>query len=193
MHDSEQNPSEQNPYAPPESEPQESPSLEKGGRLQYATLGQRFLGAIIDGLIMVPIVLVTVFLVALADGLSIKEDGLGIIFFKFAEAGFLTNLVTSLLFMGAYMGVQWNFWSSTSQSIGKKLMKTQIVNLDGTPADVKTIAFKRYLPIIVATSFTPENLSNVIAFLDAVLIFRRERNCLHDDIAKTRVVIYSKP
>ena len=31
-------------------------------------------------------------------------------------------------------------------------------------------------------------LGNLISLVDAILIFREEHNCLHDDIAKTRVV-----
>ena len=70
-------------------------------------------------------------------------------------------------------------------------MKTQIVNLDGTPAAVKTIAFKRYGILALLGIVIPNtNITSLISLIDSLLIFRGDRNCLHDDIAQTRVIIY---
>ena len=70
-------------------------------------------------------------------------------------------------------------------------MKTKIVNLDGTQADVQTIAFKRY-GVIAAISMIPV-VGGIIGLINALMVFRAEHNCLHDDIAKTRVVKIQVP
>ncbi|MBT4799635.1 MAG: hypothetical protein HON81_15100, partial [Verrucomicrobia bacterium] len=92
----------------------------------------------------------------------------------------------AVIVMAAYIGVQWVFWASTGQSIGKKVMKTQVVNLDGSQASVQTIAFKRY-GIINLIANVP-TFGHLVHFIGVLLIFRQNRNCLHDDIAKTRVI-----
>tara|TARA_B100001057_G_C22645863_1_gene870060 strand:- start:467 stop:721 length:255 start_codon:yes stop_codon:yes gene_type:complete len=46
--------------------------------------------------------------------------------------GYGETLLLAVLGIAAYIGIQWTFWASTGQSIGKKVMKTQVVNLDGS-------------------------------------------------------------
>jgi len=181
--------SAENPYAAPSSEPQEPPPLDGVGPHNYATLGQRFLGALIDGLIMIPISVALLFAFLPVFGEDIDgPSGMEGFALQVASMGFLGGLVFSLIAMAVYIAIQWTFWKGTAQSIGKKVMKTQIVNFDGTPADVNNIAFKRYGIITLATSILPGNFGSLLGLVDALLIFRADRNCLHDDIAKTRVI-----
>ena len=103
--------------------------------------------------------------------------------------GYGETLLLAVLGIAAYIGIQWTFWASTGQSIGKKVMKTQVVNLDGSQASAKTIALKRYA--IMSLIGNVPVAGGLVSLIGVLLIFRRVRNCLHDDIAKTRVVKFA--
>jgi uncharacterized RDD family membrane protein YckC len=103
-----------------------------------------------------------------------------------AVYGFGETLLLAVLLMAAYIGIQWTFWASTGQSIGKKVMKTQVVNLDGSQASAKAIALKRYAIMSLIANVPVAGI--LVSLVGVLLIFRRDRNCLHDDIAKTRVI-----
>ena len=103
-----------------------------------------------------------------------------------AVYGFGETLLLAVLLMAAYIGIQWTFWASTGQSIGKKVMKTQVVNLDGSQASAKAIALKRYAIMSLIANVPVAGI--LVSLVGVLLIFRRDRNCLHDYIAKTRVI-----
>lgn len=184
--------SEENPYAAPATEAQVQPLDSRiPGPHNYATLGDRFLGKLIDGLIMLPVSIALTFLLGLVFAREVVANpGFMDILSGNAGFGIGVGLLLTVLGIGIYIAIQWTFWKATSQSIGKKVMKTQIVNLDGTPADVNTIAFQRY-GIIAFLSALP--FVGIIALIDVLFIFRADRNCLHDDIAKTRVIKLPPP
>ena len=72
------------------------------------------------------------------------------------------------------------------QTIGKVVVKTKIVDLDGNLPNFGNIFVLRYL-ILVLVAQIPV-IGNIIAIVNALFIFGRERRCLHDYIAGTRVV-----
>ena len=165
--------SEENPYSPPVNQV-EAPPIQSAvpGLHNYASLGERFSGKLIDVLIMIPLGLLGLVILVFSGGASVYGPG--------------ETFLVAIIGMAAYIGVQWAFWASTGQSIGKKVMKTQVVNLDGSQASVRTIAFKRY-GIISLIGNVPV-FGPLVYFIGVLLIFRQNRNCLHDDIAKTRVI-----
>ncbi|MDB4790868.1 RDD family protein [Akkermansiaceae bacterium] len=181
--------SEENPYSPPVNQV-EAPPIQSAvpGLHNYASLGQRLLGKIIDGLIMIPLGLVIgVGYALISPPKLVAVEKLSDVFLGDASVyGLGETLLLAVFGMAAYIGVQWAFWASTGQSIGKKVMKTQVVNLDGSQASVQTIAFKRY-GIINLIANVP-TFGPLVHFIGVLLIFRQNRNCLHDDIAKTRVI-----
>ena len=162
--------SEENSYNPPVNQV-EDPPIQSAvpSSHNYASLGARFSGKLIDVLIMIPLGLV---ILVFSGGASVYGPG--------------ETFLVAVLGMAAYIGVQRALWASTGQSIGKKVMKTQVVNLNGSQASERTIAFKRYGIISLIGNvlvFGP-----LVYFIGVLLIFRQNRNCLHDDIAKTRVI-----
>ena len=96
-----------------------------------------------------------------------------------------------LLGIVAFIAIQWTFWNARGQSIGKKVIKPQIFNLDGSQADAQTIAFKRY-DIMALVSNVPL-VGGLIYIVGVLLVFRQDRNCLHDNVAKTRVIKLAAP
>ena len=181
--------SEENPYTPPVNQV-EDPPIQSAvpSSHNYASLGARFLGKLIDVLIMIPLGLVIGIgyaFVSPPKDIAVEKTSdlfsMGATGYGYGEA-----LLLAVLGMAAYIGIQWTFWASTGQSIGKKAMKTQIVNLDGSQASAKTIALKRYA--IMSLIANVPVAGSLVSLIGVLLIFRRDRNCLHDDIAKTRVV-----
>ena len=72
------------------------------------------------------------------------------------------------------------------QTIGKHIIGTRIENLDGTKADFKKILLLRILPMSIC-SVIPSVGQFITGFINPIFIFGKERRCLHDYIAKTKV------
>ncbi len=72
------------------------------------------------------------------------------------------------------------------QTIGKNIIGTRIENLDGTKAEFKKILLLRILPMSLC-SVIPSVGQFITGFINPIFIFGKERRCLHDYIAKTKV------
>lgn len=184
--------SEENPYTPPVNQVEDPPIQSAvSSSHNYASLGARFLGKLIDVLIMIPLLLVIGVGYALVSPPKViaVEKTSDLFSMGATGYGYGETLLLAVLGIAAYIGIQWTFWASTGQSIGKKVMKTQVVNLDGSQASAKTIALKRYA--IMSLIGNVPVAGGLVSLIGVLLIFRRDRNCLHDDIAKTRVVKFA--
>ena len=83
--------------------------------------------------------------------------------------------------------INWVLITQSGQSIGKKVIGTQIVK-SGTfdePGFVTGVMLRNWIPS--AISFVP-CIGNIFGLVDALWIFGEERRCLHDLIAGTHVV-----
>lgn len=173
--------SDQNPYAAPRSDFL-TETFEPPGEHDYASRTRRFFGSLIDGLIVVVPIMVVFFALGMFDETG-EVEGIGGLFLG---DDLLSEVAGSALFFVLTLVIQGYFWHTRSQSIGKICTRTKIVNLDGSPSTFASIAFKRTL--ILQLLITIPVVGQVISLVNALLIFRKEHNCLHDDIAKTRVV-----
>jgi uncharacterized RDD family membrane protein YckC len=72
------------------------------------------------------------------------------------------------------------------QTIGKLVVKTKIVDLDGNVPSFGKLLLLRYfiLGVVAQIPF----IKMVVGLVDAVFIFGKGRRCLHDHMASTRVV-----
>lgn len=128
--------------------------------MELATLGQRFIGALVDGLIsLVPYILIRE---------SGPEDAM--------RLGALLALV--LIF-----GVQAYFLARDGQTLGKKAAGTRIVRVD----DESNGGFFTNVLMRAIVSSLP-NIVPLYWFVDTLFVFRADRRCIHDLIAKTKVV-----
>jgi uncharacterized RDD family membrane protein YckC len=91
--------------------------------------------------------------------------------------------IPSLFF---FVGVNSYFWATRGQSIGKMALGIRIVHLDGEMATWGRIVGLRVLPMQLL-SWIPY-IGGVISLVDVLFIFRANRRCLHDEIARTKVV-----
>ncbi len=158
------------PYKAPEAE-----LIEENHSTQTATLAsrsQRFWASIIDStLMMVPV-------------------GISLYFFSFSSISNLdeiqTQLSITLIGIVSFMVINGYLIYNYGQTVGKKICKTKVLTDDGVQISGNHYVVKRLLPIWIASQIP--FIGQFVSLLDSVLIFRKSKKCLHDDIAGTIVV-----
>jgi uncharacterized RDD family membrane protein YckC len=82
--------------------------------------------------------------------------------------------------------VQWVLISRNGQSIGKRIIRTRIVRVDGTnPGFVYGVFLRSWVPM--GLQFIPF-VGSFIGLADALFVFRNDRRTIHDHIAGTKVI-----
>ena len=165
---------EHNPYEAPAA-----PVADRaqGGPGDLADRSQRFLAALIDTLI------------GLAFGVAIAW-ALGIYGYMFQRPPVQPprGLVyaSSAIGFAVFLALHGYFLKTYGQTIGKRVIGTRIVGLDGNVLPFGRLILLRYLPMQVAV-LVPF-AGGILALVDVLFVFRDDRRCLHDLIAGTRVV-----
>lgn len=168
-----------NPYAAPETSGFATENSADGPPL--ATRSQRFGGAFIDGLLMLPLIGVVLWLTA---SFAVSAPGGAA-----PEVPFLMTLMIVPISIAWFLILHGYLLATKGQTIGKMAMGTQIV-------DAQTGALVPLLPLFLKRNISIQLLSlipfvgNLIALIDALMIFRASHKCLHDDIAGTKVIVY---
>lgn len=166
-----------NPYSSPQAAGQDSPFGSQGKQLRTADLGKRFLGALVDGLAGV------IILPGYALMIFGAEQGNGGEMPAMALAGMGWVVVTGL----ALMVLQIYLLATRSQSLGKVVMKTQIVDVNtGQPAGFVACFLLRALVNGLIGGIPC--VGPIYSLTDICFIFREDRRCIHDLIASTVVV-----
>lgn len=161
----------ENPYAPPRAKvsdvAEETEDLELAGRA--VRLGAAILdGLVIAGLVAVPLMIGILVSGSNANGTS-RFPGIAILL---ALIGFIVWAWFTILYV-----------SRNGQTIAKRWLGIKVVRTDGTPASLGRIFWLR--------NFV-NGLLGVIPFyswIDPLLIFSDSRQCIHDKIADTIVVV----
>ncbi len=165
-----------NPYASPMTKPVQH---QQSGPGQLASLGDRFLGSFLDGLI----VMVPFFIIMFVIGIALGMAGLQVGTLAFQVVSLVLSFV---MFNVVYLGINGYFLATKGQTVGKMIVKTQIVGEDGALVPFGQLYLKRYLALWLV-SFIPY-VGYVVGLVDALLVFRGNRKCLHDEIAGTKVI-----
>lgn len=150
-----------------QSNPQQSQPL--------ASRWQRLGGALLDGLLLslieVPALIATGCLEGIVEGRELPTRSL---------------LLSVLIHQIAFLTVNGWLLVHRGQTVGKKLLGTRIVSLDGSLQPFGRLYLMRYL--------APQAISNapvvgaVFALVDALFVFREDHRCLHDLLAGTKVI-----
>ena len=166
----------ENPYAAPAALVADAPSLEWELADRLTRLGAVFLDGIFFGLSVVPAI------VALAFVGNTGSPNLGQ---QVDTALYVGVGLGLLLFLGL---VAWNcvLLSRHGQTVAKKMLGIRVVRRDGSHCGLARIFFARYLPVTVLGMIP--FVGGLVSLVDALLIFRDDRRCLHDEIADTIVV-----
>ena len=83
--------------------------------------------------------------------------------------------------------VQWLLIARTGRSIGKWAAGARIVRLedDGPPGLLRGVLLRQWLPAMLGALGA---VGAVLRLVDVLAVFGADRRCIHDRIAKTRVV-----
>ena len=139
--------------------------------LQLAGRGERLGAAVLDSvLVMVPAML------ALVPMFIARDNGNAVVW-----SGFLVFVVVV-----AAIAVNCVLLARNGQTIAKYLLGIRVARPDGSNPGLARIFFARYLPVAVLGVLP--FIGTVITLVDALMIFRDNRRCLHDDIADTLVL-----
>jgi uncharacterized RDD family membrane protein YckC len=138
---------------------------------EKSTKSDRLVAAIIDGALGLA-TLIPVFYYVGFD--AFKEPSIYLIGTLFIYGVFTTLLLHGYLLY--YYG----------QTIGKNYMSIRVENLDGSKASLITIYFKRMLPMQLI-GLIPSFGQFISGIVNPLFIFGKERRCLHDYLAKTKV------
>jgi uncharacterized RDD family membrane protein YckC len=149
---------------------------ERVGLATLASLSDRFLASLIDGLISnIPATLITMILFGANNPLDI-----------FRGRNFPITLVWLFLFELIFILVNWKLLYNNGQTIGKKYMGIKIVSLDNSlPPFTKSYGARYLAPALIGLI---PIIGSIFAFADILFIFTDKRRCLHDRIAGTKVI-----
>ncbi len=142
--------------------------------LDMAGRGARFGAQFVDGLLM----MLSVFPILMVIGMwSLTDPKVN----QQLAAQIVTNLLPAILFC-AYEALM---LQSRGQTLGKMVAKIKVVQADGS--DLTTAqCWKR------AGSRSLLAITQIGGIIDILMIFSANRQCLHDRIAKTRVVNWKR-
>lgn len=163
-----------NPYAPPVADDDLAAELDEQ---IPAGPGLRFAAAMIDGL-------------ALYGPLMLFA---GVAFLIADKDAALTALGLSMLVV-LPIGILNLVWLvSSGQSIGKRVMKIKIVTTDMSQGGFWKFCVVRggAIPLLgnIIDLIIPLHIGSLLILVDCLFIFAKDHRCLHDHLAKTRVVM----
>lgn len=140
-----------------------------------ASRWKRFFAAFVDGMISLVIFIPTMFYSGVWEAMKRGEQTP----FSYILILGLAGMIGFLLFHGYLL-------KKSGQTIGKKLLSIYIVDLNGNVPEFPRLIALRYFPMWII-SFIPF-INSLLPFVDSVFIFRKDRRCIHDLLAGTKVV-----
>lgn len=180
-----------NPYASPMSEDAPDgaePEYMLGGRL--AGRGQRLVAVILDGIVLNLVMLPLYYYFSFGYFQPPPENPEDINPFNpwsiYLAMGPVQLVLSFVAPLAAYLLVNGYLLHANGQTVGKKALGIKIVRKDGSKAEFSRLIFHRYL-LLWIIGLIPF-VGALFGLLDPLMIFRKTRYCLHDDIADTVVV-----
>ncbi len=141
--------------------------------------GLRFLGALVDAVVAFGVSWAVVKLPGLQSMAKAQLEEANTSLWSLMPVSVVLGLVSLLVVQGWLLVTR-------GQTVGKLLFKMRIVRSDGSKPDAWRLLGLRY-GIGVLASINPL-ISGIYVLVDALLIFRPSRKCLHDSIADTQVI-----
>lgn len=158
-----------------------APAAEPSGDYPLASRWKRLGGVMLDGLIGVVVVLPVQFLTGNFQKVMEQSQSGQRTMFTFQG----DQILWSLFGLAVMLAINWHFLDK-GQTIGKMIVKTRIVLMDGSPCERNRIILRRMLSVHIIQLIPVVNL--LFGLVDMFMIFRENRRTLHDEIAGTKVV-----
>lgn len=139
--------------------------------MTLASRGQRLGAAILDALVIVPLGIIAAILLPMGE----RNPNLMALMIALLVAAIVAIIAINAV--GIYRN---------GQTIGKRLLGIRVVRSNGERVDFARYVFLRWLAIAILGVIPL--IGSFISLLDALLIFRDNHKCLHDDFADTIVI-----
>ncbi len=164
--------SDNNVYSTPQSQlVDQVDDSEKPLASRWARLGASIIDSIIMMFVVVPVMYFT-------GGFDDMMEG--------REPGFVYMFGMGILSLVAYLVINYRFLVTNGQTIGKKVLEIKIVDLNGNLP-----VFQPQLLIRYAVYLLPGQIpfvGQLFSLINVLFIFSAEKRCIHDLVAKTKVV-----
>lgn len=174
----------ENPYQAPAAEMVEEAPMP----FVPATRGRRLVAFLLDTLLLTALWMLATEAVAAVTGYRLPEQT--------PTGDFARDLLDALgasaslpdygVGFGVWLLLQGSLLYRRQQTLGKLVMGIRIVRADGGPAEFPRIVLARELPLWLVP-LVPYGV--VLVMLDPFTLFGRQRRCLHDWVAGTRVAM----
>jgi uncharacterized RDD family membrane protein YckC len=163
------------PYQPPKSELMDKQAMDGIDPDTLASRWSRLFAVMIDGVI--GMILAIPFWILTGSWAYISSG---------QQLPLTFMLLGSIYGFTGFVLVHYYFLNKSGQTVGKRILSIKIVDLENNLTGANPLILKRYLPMSVV-SLIPI-LGSVLMLIDALFIFRKDKRCVHDFIAGTRVV-----
>ena len=172
-----------NPYAPPAANlDADAPGATAAESDELASRWQRLGGALVDGLIGFAAIAPGYF--GLSNLELLRTGGPDTRpFMLFTDTG-RWGLVAAALLVGLTV-VQWTLLARRGQTLGKIVAGTRVVTVDDSPAGLLRAVVLRVWPVEILSRLP---MVRWLLLIDVLFILEKDRRCLHDRLAGTKVV-----
>lgn len=160
-----------NPYQTPTAEP--APAAADSAA-SLAGRGQRLAGALIDTLASLVII-----------GPMLYFSGAWATMMETGTLDLVGTLTWFIIGEVVFLALQGYLLFNRQQTIGKWLLNMKIVGIEQDPVSAGKLYGVRYLLMHVLAQIPVLNLAMIV---DPLLIFRKDKRCLHDLLAGTQVI-----
>lgn len=96
------------------------------------------------------------------------------------------TLINVAISFTLYFAINWKHLNNNAQTFGKYVLNIRIANLDGSKPTIKELLLKRYL-VFWGFPYVPF-IGDVLNIINVLFIFRKDRRCIHDFVAGTKVI-----
>lgn len=141
-----------------------------------ASLGERVVASFIDAFIIsIPLIIILICLYKTTDIVELQRN----ISFSFLLTTFTIGQCVYVLFNGKLL-------LRYGQTIGKQLMKIKIVDIENNlPKFHRSYGFRYFIPHLI---YSIPFAGKLLSLIDLLFIYRKDRRCIHDHIAGTKVI-----
>lgn len=163
----------ENPYAAPiaDTDVDESHLAELAGR------GRRLGGALIDGFLLMLVVIPFVMLTGIWDRQMVTMD-----------PTIMDAVYSGVFGMGIFLLINGYLLMKSGQTVGKRMLNMQIVAVsDNKILPIGKLVGLRYLPQWVVSQLPV--VGGICGLVNVLFIFGKDRRCVHDYIAGTKVIM----
>jgi uncharacterized RDD family membrane protein YckC len=177
-----------NPFSPPAAdiEAAGAPANAPGADPTLASRWQRLGGAVVDAFLSMLALAPMFFGFSWSNAAKAGQDDSNP-FAVFRLAGTWGAVAGALLL--AVNVLNWALLLRRGQTVGKIVAGTRVVMLDGRPAPfVKVVVLRTWVFLVIQYVPGLGRSFSLVGLIDALMIFRADRRCLHDHLAGTKVV-----